>query len=75
MSHNKRRHHNKKPMHCNEGWPLLDATRESPHAAKIQHNQKATTKRRDLSKIETVKVQLVRYFVKVAKKKPYLSEF
>ena len=77
VSHNKRSYHDKQPMHCNEGQPQLDATRESPHAAKkIQHNQKTiTTKRTDLSNTETVKVQLVRYFVKVAKKKPCLSEF
>ena len=38
---NKRSHHNEKPTHCNEEYPLLTATRESPRAAtKIQHSQK-----------------------------------
>ena len=39
--HNKRRHHNEKPAHCNEEQPPLTATRESPRAAtKTQHSQK-----------------------------------
>ena len=37
---NKRSHCNKKPAHCNEEWPWLAATRESPHKAmKTQHSQ------------------------------------
>ena len=38
---NKRSHHNEKPAHCNEEWPPLATTRESPHTAtKTQHSQK-----------------------------------
>ena len=37
---NKRSHDNEKPAHCNEEWPPLAATRESPHTAtKTQHSQ------------------------------------
>ena len=39
--HNKRSHHNEKPMHRNEVQPPLAATRESLRAAmKTQHSQK-----------------------------------
>ena len=39
--HNERSHRNEKPPHCNEEWPPLTATRESPCAAtKTQHSQK-----------------------------------
>ena len=38
---NERSHHNEKPAHCNEEYPPLAATRESPHAAmKTQRSQK-----------------------------------
>ena len=38
---NKRSHRNEKPVHHNEEWSLLAATRESPRAAtKTQHSQK-----------------------------------
>ena len=30
---NKRSHRNEKPAHCNEEWPQLATTRESPHTA------------------------------------------
>ena len=37
---NKRSHHNEKPVHHNEEWPPLAATRESPRTAtKTQHGQ------------------------------------
>ena len=38
---NKRGRNSKRPAHCNEEWPLLAATRESPCAeTKTQHSQK-----------------------------------
>ena len=38
---NKRRHRHEKPVHRNEEWPPLAATRESPcTATKTQHSQK-----------------------------------
>ena len=39
--HNKRSHHNEKPMHSNEEWPPHATIRESPCAAtKTQRSQK-----------------------------------
>ena len=38
---NKRSHHNEKPAHHNEEWPLLTTTKESPcTATKTQHSTK-----------------------------------
>ena len=41
VRHSKRSYHSEKPWHCNEEWPSLMATRESPATTmKTQHNQK-----------------------------------
>ena len=38
---NKRGHDNERPAHCDEEWPPLAATGESPHTeTKTQHSQK-----------------------------------
>ena len=56
--HNKRSQHNKKPMHCNEEYPLL-STRESPRmATKNQHSQK---KKKNYPKIQELKIINIYY--------------
>ena len=48
---NKRSHRNEKPVHRNEEWPLLTATRESLHAAtKTQCSQKEKKKNKKSKK-------------------------
>ena len=51
--HNKRSQHNKKPMHCNEEYPLL-STRESPRmATKNQRSQESINQSINLSSLST----------------------
>ena len=46
VPHNKRGRDSERPAHCDEEWPPLAATRESPHTeTKTQHSQKLKKKK------------------------------
>ena len=66
---NKRSHCNEKPMHGNEEWPPLAATRESPRTeTKTQHSQKLINKQMwGLKKKKKLKVDTFRKKKKLGK--------
>ena len=55
MLHNKRSHHNEKPVHHNKEWPLLAATGESPRAAtKTQYSKKYIKERKSMLMLRSI---------------------
>ena len=64
---NKGGNYNEKRVHCNKQWPLLAATRESPHVAnKTQHYQHSNYKgprRREKKGYEKIFEEIIAIFL------------